>query len=251
MTDMSHISGLVAAGLSPSNPFDFCDIVTSTVHKTLRGPRAALLFYRKNSKSFPQLPTQVSNSVFPGHLGGPHNHTISAVATCLKEAATEEYKEYQQQVILNSKELGERLMSKGYFIMTGGTDNHMLLVNLRDQSVYGDQLYNLMDQVDITINKYNVKGTPHTSRPDGMRVGSPAMTTRGCGTEEFSQIADIIDETVRLTRDLSVKGESLAEFDQRVVHNPTQAVLTSLGNLKTKVNRFSEQFYYNFEMEDL
>lgn len=249
MCDMSHISGLVAAKLVPTNPFDYCDIITTTMHKTLRGPRGALLFYRKSIKTNPNFEESVLNTIFPGYLGGPHNHTISALATALKEASLDNFVEYQKQVISNSKIFGECLMEKGYNLMSGGTENHMLLVGLNEKNIYGDQVYDLFDKVNITLNKYHTKGKSHLDRPDGVRVGTPPMTTRGCGENDFKQIADIFDEGIRVIQDFSVRDETISQFNNRMSKDGNLKKV--LKQLKKKVSKFSEQFDFNFESTDI
>lgn len=244
LCDMSHISGLVAAGLCPSNPFDHCDIITSTVHKTLRGPRSALLFFRKQSRFDRDLSRKVLDSVFPGNLGGPHNHSITAMATALREASSEEFKEYQTQVLKNASALGESLMEKGYRLMTGGTDNHMILVSLQNKGVLGDEVYNLLDAGDVTCNQYTVKGTCHTARPDGLRLGTPAMTTRGFTEQDFRRVGDIVDEFVRLTLQIKGSGSDLAQFKLRMLDQDNCDEIT---RLRKKVNDFCKPFEYNFK----
>jgi glycine hydroxymethyltransferase len=243
---MSHISGLVAAGIPPSNPFDFCDIITSTVHKTLRGPRSALVFFRKSSPFDKDLSKKMLDSVFPGNLGGPHNHSITAMATALREANSEDFKKYQHQVVKNSITMGEVLKEKGYRIMTNGTDNHMILLSLQNKGVFGDEVYNLLDKGDVTSNQYTVKGTCHTARPNGLRVGSPAMTTRGCKESDFMVIGNILDEFVRLAKDIRGEGEGLMEFKGRMSREDNQK---EIEKLKLKVNQFCKKLDYNYTRE--
>lgn len=248
MADMSHIGGLVAANLVPQSPFDYCDIVTTTIHKTLRGPRAALLFFRKSVKKNPDLGTHVNNSIFPGHLGGPHNHTISAVATCLKQASSQEFKEYQKLVLRNSKKMAEILSSKGYKLVTGGTDNHMVMMSLEGFDVDGAQVEFVLEMADITVNKNTIKGDTSALRPRGMRIGSPAMTTRGCKEEDFELITEMVHEGVLLTKEFTEDNQKIFAFKKKVrenMKNPDSSIL----NLKKRVNEFSEKFEFNFNHE--
>lgn len=245
MADMAHIGGLVAAGLAP-DPFEHCDIVTTTIHKTLRGPRAALLFYRKSTPLNPNLGEQMSSSVFPGHLGGPHNHTISAVATCLLQAASPEFKEYQTQVLKNSKIMGERLASLGYSLATGGTENHMLLVGLKDLGVDGSVAEIVLEKADIIINKNTLKGDVSAMRPSGMRVGSPSMTTRGCDESAFVQISDLLHEGVLIAKDVMLEGEKLPAFKKRLNKVIKEGDGAGIPALKKKVNEFSNALPFNF-----
>lgn len=243
MADMAHIGGLVAAGLVPHNPFDHCDIVTTTIHKTLRGPRAALLFFRKSSDKNPNLGTDMNNSVFPGHLGGPHNHTISAVATSLHQANSQEFIDYQKQVLKNAQTMSNEFLERGYRLMTGGTENHMILMNLKGQGVDGAQVEHLLNELDITVNKNTVKGDSSALRPSGLRLGSPAMTTRGCREEEFQKIVDLVDEGIRMTKDLRKEGEKLVTFKNRVKKELGKQYML---DFKKKVNDFSTELDFNF-----
>lgn len=187
LADMAHISGLVSAGVIPS-PFDYADIVTTTTHKSLRGPRGAMIFYRlgersKNKKGesiMYDLENKINFSVFPGFQGGPHNHTIAALATALKQATTPEYKEYQKQVLKNSKKLAEVLLSKGYSLVSGGTDNHLILVDLKKSpgALDGARVERVLELANIAANKNTVPGDKSAMTPGGIRMGTPSLTTR-------------------------------------------------------------------------
>jgi glycine hydroxymethyltransferase len=187
LSDMAHISGLVAAGAIPS-PFDYSDIVTTTTHKSLRGPRGAMIFYRKGVRSqnkkgeniMYDLETKINFSVFPGFQGGPHNHTISALATALKQALTPEYKDYQFQVIKNCKSLAAALQSKGYNLVGGGTDNHLVLVDLKKSraGLDGARVERVLELVNIAANKNTIPGDVSAMTPGGIRMGTPALTSR-------------------------------------------------------------------------
>jgi glycine hydroxymethyltransferase len=244
---MSHISGLVAAGLVES-PFEYCDMVTTTVHKTLRGPRSGILFYRKSTKQIPNLQEKVEKTIFPGLLGGPLNHTIAAMATCFKEAGSDQFKEYQEKVLENSKVLGEELERMGYKQQTGGTSNHMNMISIKEHGLFGDSMEHLLDGVGITVNKFQVVGTPFTSRPDGLRVGSPAMTTRGCGVDEFKEIARILNEVLDFGKRYC-RNETLDEFKVRFENDLLGDRVSELSSLKRLVRDFSNQFEYNFSSE--
>ena len=233
----------MAAGLAPQSPFDYCDIVTTTIHKTLRGPRSALLFFRKSTPLNPNFGVDMNNSVFPGHLGGPHNHTISAVATSLHQANSEEFVDYQTQVLKNAQVMAEMFTEKGYKLMTGGTENHMILMTLAGQGVDGAQVEFVLNELDITVNKNTVKGDTSALRPSGMRLGSPAMTTRGCMEAEFEEIVRFVHEGVQITKDFSKKGEKLLTFKKRVKDALNK---NELVEFKQKVNDFSNQLEFNF-----
>ena len=245
LADMAHIGGLVAAGLVPQSPFEYADFVTTTIHKTLRGPRAALLFFKKSTKLNEKLGDAVNNSVFPGHLGGPHNHTISAVTTCLKQAATQEFRDYQKQVLLNAKFMGDRMMERGYELVTNGTVNHMILMSLKSTGIDGSQAEYIMQNADITVNKNTIKGDKSALRPSGLRLGSPAMTTRGCKEEHFAQISEMIHESILLAKDLSSPNDKILTFKKRV-NKALEDKNHPVNLLKKKVNSFSSDLPFNF-----
>ena len=187
LSDMAHISGLVSAGVIPS-PFEYSDIVTTTTHKSLRGPRGAMIFYRKGVRSVNKkgeqtlydLENKINFSVFPGSQGGPHNHTIAALATALKQANTAEYKAYQGQVLRNSKAFADRLTSQGYSLVGGGTDNHLVLVNLKKSrdGLDGARVERVMELANLAANKNTVPGDVSAMTPGGIRMGTPALTSR-------------------------------------------------------------------------
>ncbi|KAL3236624.1 glycine hydroxymethyltransferase SHM1 [Nakaseomyces bracarensis] len=207
LSDMAHISGLVAAGVIPT-PFEHSDIVTTTTHKSLRGPRGAMIFYRKGVKKVNKktgkeimydLDKKINFSVFPGHQGGPHNHTISALAVALKQAKTSEFVEYQKQVVANAKAFGDELLKRGFKLVSGGTDNHLLLIDLSTMGIDGARLETMLEKINIAANKNTIPGDKSALFPSGLRVGTPAMTTRGFGTEEFKQVAKYIESAVKLS----------------------------------------------------
>ncbi|WP_309224595.1 serine hydroxymethyltransferase [Halomicronema sp. CCY15110] len=192
LADIAHIAGLVAAGVHP-NPVPHCDVVTTTTHKTLRGPRGGLILTRD-----PELGKKFDKAVFPGSQGGPLEHVIAAKAVAFGEALQPEFKTYSQQVIANAQAMGDRLQARGLKLVSGGTDNHLILVDLRSVGLTGKQADRLVSEVNITANKNTVPFDPESPFvTSGLRLGSPAMTTRGMGIEEFEEIADIIAE--RLT----------------------------------------------------
>ena len=216
LSDMAHISGLVAANALPT-PFTHSDIVTTTTHKSLRGPRGAMIFYRKGIRRVVKgkeerydLEERISSSVFPGHQGGPHNHTVTALAVALAQAQTPEFKTYQQQVLRNAKALADRMGhgegGLGYNLVSGGTDNHLILVDLRDRGIDGARLERVLDLVSLTSNKNTVPGDRSALKPGGLRIGSPAMTTRGMQEGDFERIAEIIHKAVSITQRLDKKA---------------------------------------------
>ncbi|MFM1514419.1 serine hydroxymethyltransferase [Helcococcus ovis] len=186
MVDMAHIAGLVAAGLH-QNPVEYADIVTSTSHKTLRGPRGAFIL---STKEYAQ---KINKAIFPGTQGGPLEHIIAAKAICFKEAMTDEFKEYQKQVLKNAKKLAEVLSKRGIRLVSGGTDNHLILADVSSVGLTGKEAEYMLDEVNITVNKNTIPN--ETKSPivtSGIRLGTPAMTTRGMKEYEMEQIGNLI-----------------------------------------------------------
>ncbi|ABS41035.1 serine hydroxymethyltransferase [Clostridium botulinum] len=190
MVDMAHIAGLVATGLHPS-PVPYADFVTTTTHKTLRGPRGgAILCKEKYAKA-------VDKAIFPGIQGGPLMHTIAAKAVCFREALREDYKEYMQQVVKNTKVLGEELKNYGFRLISGGTDNHLLLIDLTNKNITGKDAEKLLDSVGITVNKNTIPfETLSPFITSGIRIGTPAVTTRGFKEEEMKKIAYFMNYSI-------------------------------------------------------
>jgi len=190
MVDIAHIAGLVAAGLHPS-PVPYADVVTTTTHKTLRGPRGGLILCKE------ALAKQIDKAVFPGVQGGPLMHIIAAKAVAFGEALKPEFKEYQERIIKNAKVLSEELLAKGFKIVSGGTDNHLMLLNLTPFGVTGKELEKRLDEVHITVNKNAIPNDPESPFvTSGIRIGTPAVTSRGFGEEEMKKIAGWIYDTV-------------------------------------------------------
>ncbi len=190
MVDMAHIAGLVAAGVHPS-PVPYADFVTTTTHKTLRGPRGGLILCKEEHAK------AINKAVFPGIQGGPLMHVIAAKAVCFKEAASEEFKEYQRQIARNAKALSEALLEKGFDLVSGGTDNHLMLVDLRPFGVTGKEYENRLDTVGITVNKNAIPFDPEKPGvTSGIRVGTPAVTTRGLKEEDMKEIAELMYLTI-------------------------------------------------------
>jgi glycine hydroxymethyltransferase len=187
MVDMAHIAGLVAAKVHPS-PVPYADFVTSTTHKTLRGPRGGLILCKK------EYAKKLDGAVFPGIQGGPLMHVIAAKAVCFKEAENEEFKRYQNQVVKNASVLGETLKGFGFDLVSGGTDNHLILADLRSKNLTGHDAEVMLDDVGITVNKNMVPFDPQTSRiTSGIRIGTPAVTSRGMGEAEMERLGRAID----------------------------------------------------------
>lgn len=187
LVDMAHIAGLVAAKIHP-NPVPHAHFVTTTTHKTLRGPRGGLILCQE------QFARKIDSAVFPGTQGGPLMHVIAAKAVCLKEAGTEEFRSYQRQVVKNAAALGEVLKKFGFTLVSGGTDNHLLLVDLRSKNITGQDAELMLDDAGITVNKNMVPGDPQSSMvTSGIRIGTPAVTTRGMKEKEMEQIGTAIN----------------------------------------------------------
>lgn len=204
LADMSHVAGLVAGGVYP-NPVGIADVVTTTTHKTLRGPRGAIILANGNPSTPTQkvprtkenIPTLIDRAVIPGLQGGPHNHQTAGIAVALKEAMQPEFKAYARQVIANAKVLADELMSKGYELVTGGTDSHLLLVNLNNKNIPGRVAEATLSKAGITVNKNTVPFDPRTPfDPSGIRLGTPALTTRGMKEDEMRTIAGFIDQAL-------------------------------------------------------
>ncbi|KAL7275844.1 Serine hydroxymethyltransferase, cytosolic [Rhizina undulata] len=227
VVDMAHISGLVAAGVIPS-PFEHADIVTTTTHKSLRGPRGAMIFYRKGvrkvdakgNKTMYDLENPINFSVFPGHQGGPHNHTITALSVALKQTLTPEFKAYQQLVVSNAKTLEIEFKARGYTLVSGGTDSHMVLLDLRNRALDGARVEAVLEAANIACNKNSIPGDKSALTPCGIRIGTPAMTSRGFGNEDFKRVAGYIDTLVNLAKkiqnELPKEANKLKDFKAKV-----------------------------------
>jgi len=191
MVDIAHIAGLVAAGYHPS-PVPYADVVTTTTHKTLRGPRGGMIMCKA------ELAKAIDKAVFPGTQGGPLMHIIAAKAVCFKEALQPEYKEYIGQVVKNASALAKALINRGINIVSGGTDNHLMLVDLRSLGLTGKEAEKMLDEVCITCNKNTIPNDPQSAFvTSGVRIGTPAITTRGFKEEDMEEIADIIAMTLK------------------------------------------------------
>jgi len=245
--DMAHISGLVAAGLVPG-PFEHADVVTTTTHKSLRGPRGAMIFYRKGVRKVDpktkkeimyDIADKINFAVFPGLQGGPHNHTISGLAVALKQAATPEFKAYQEQVLRNSKALAAALAARGYKLVSGGTDNHIVLVDLRPKGVDGSRVERVLELAHIAANKNTVPGDTSALVPGGLRMGTPALTSRGFLEKDFEKVAELVDRAVEIAVNLKkTAGPKLKDFRAHV--NSTE--VPEITALKEEVEDFAKSF---------
>ena len=228
LADMSHVAGLVAGGMHP-NPVGIADVVTTTTHKTLRGPRGAIILangnpstpLKKADRTKENIPTLIDRAIIPGIQGGPHNHQTAAIAVALKEAARPEFKEYAQQIVKNAKTLAQELLSKGYELVTGGTETHLLLINLGNKNVTGAEAEKALGAAGITVNKNTI---PHDPRkpfdPSGIRMGTPALTTRGMKEAEMKTIAGFIDRAVTNWQDTGELEKIHAEVQEMTQNFP-------------------------------
>ncbi len=204
LADISHIAGLVVAGAHPS-PAGIADVITTTTHKTLRGPRGALILcngnpsdpLKKVERTRDNLPTLIDRAIIPGLQGGPHNHQTAAIAVALKEASEPAFKRYGQQIVKNAQHLAKHLLDKGYNLVTGGTDNHLLLIDLTNKDIIGADAEKALGKAGITVNKNTVPYDPRPPfSPSGIRLGTPALTTRGMKEREMEQVAEWIDAAI-------------------------------------------------------
>lgn len=248
LSDMAHISGLVAAGVVPS-PFPHSDIVTTTTHKSLRGPRGAMIFYRRGVRSINKkgeelmydLEGPINASVFPGHQGGPHNHTITALAVALKQTQTPEFREYAEAVLRNAAALAGALQSRGYELVSGGTDNHLVLVDLKPKGIDGARVERVLELVNVAANKNTVPGDVSAMKPGGLRLGSPAMTTRGLDEIDFEKIAEVVDRAVAISKrfDDGVPGKRVKDFTSELGDGSS---VPELVKLKDEVREWVGKF---------
>jgi len=222
MADIAHISGLVATGLHKSaeigpdkaSPWAHCDVVTTTTHKSLRGPRAGMIFY-KYSERTPDIKERIDMAVFPALQGGPHNHQIGALAVQLLEVTSDEFKDYSGKVVANANALAKALQEKGHKLASGGTDNHLVLWDLRPHGLTGSKVEKVCELASISLNRNAVHGDASALSPGGVRIGSPAMTTRGCTEENFRKIANYLDRCCQIAlRIQTEKGKKLKDFEE-------------------------------------
>nr|CAD7576410.1 unnamed protein product [Timema californicum] len=247
-SDMAHISGLVAAGVIPS-PFEYSDIVSTTTHKTLRGPRAGVIFFRKGVRSVSKtgekvlydLENKINQAVFPGLQGGPHNHAIAGIATAMLQAKTPEFRKYQQQVVKNAKVLCSGLQSRGYKIATDGTDVHLVLIDLRPSGITGAKAEKILEEISIACNKNTVPGDKSAFNPSGIRLGTPALTTRGLDEEHMERVVDFIHRGLELSKEVTkISGPKLVDFKRVLKEDPI--IASKITALKLEVEVFSRSF---------
>jgi len=206
MADIAHISGLVATGLMQS-PFEFCDIVTTTSHKSLRGPRSGLIFFRRKYEE------AINFAVFPQLQGGPHNNVIGGLAVQLKEVASEGFRQYSEQVVKNARAIAEELKKRGEKIITDGTDNHLVMWDVRPHGLTGSKVEKVLDLMHVTVNKNAVVGDKSAVNPGGIRLGTPAMTTRGMVEKDMIKVVDYLLKAVEIAKKIQeTAGKQLKDF---------------------------------------
>jgi glycine hydroxymethyltransferase len=248
LSDIAHISGLVASGVIPG-PFEHSDIVTTTTHKSLRGPRGAMIFFRKGTRVIKkekkniempyELEDKVNQSVFPGFQGGPHNHTIAALAVALKLVKTNEFKEYGTQILKNCQVLSKGLTKLGYNIVSGGTDNHLILVDLKGLGIDGARVERVCELSGLALNKNTVPGDKSALVPGGIRLGTPAITSRGFLEKDCEKVVEFVHRAIQIA--LKVKGETKALKDFKDLLNSNVNGF-GIGELKKDVEDFASKF---------
>mmetsp|Transcript_578 Transcript_578/g.693 ORF Transcript_578/g.693 Transcript_578/m.693 type:complete len:456 (-) Transcript_578:1016-2383(-) len=233
LCDMAHISGLVATGVVDS-PFEYADVVTTTTHKSLRGPRSGMIFFRKDERKFEE---KINWAVFPALQGGPHEHQIAGVATQLKEVCSDEFKVYAKQVVTNCQALAAKLVANGHKLATGGTDNHLILWDLRPHGLTGSKVELLCDAVHITLNKNAVCGDKSALSPGGVRIGTPALTTRGFKEADFEKVGEFLHRAVEICLDIQkTNGKKLIDFQKGFENNK------AIAALEADVTKFASSF---------
>lgn len=238
LADIAHISGLIIGKQIPT-PFDYADVVTTTTHKTLRGPRGGLIFYRKGVRSVDkkgkeilyEIEDKINSSVFPALQGGPHNHTIAAISAALKESISEDFIKYQAQVKSNASQFASTLKELGYTLVSGGTDTHLLLVDLRPHGIDGARVDTVAELSSIYANKNSVPGDSKPFVPAGLRLGTPAMTTRGFKENEFVKTAHFLDRAIKIAIQINTplikEGKTkLVDFISAVKSNSHPQILS-------------------------
>ncbi|CAD5211196.1 unnamed protein product [Bursaphelenchus okinawaensis] len=248
LADMSHVSGLVAGGVAPS-PFGYADVVMTTTHKSLRGPRGAMIFYRKGVRSVTakgeevkyDIENPINWAVFPGLQGGPHNNVIAGIAVTLKQCMTTQFVDYAKQIVANSKALANRLTELGYTLVTGGTDTHLILVDLRNNKLEGSRIETVLDLALIACNKNTCPGDQTPFKPSGIRLGTPALTTRGFKEADFVKVADFIHEAIEIFKKHEHKcGKLIKDFKHFIATD--EEFLADIKKVAEKVEAFTANF---------
>ena len=247
--DIAHISGLLAAKVTATNPFDYSDVVTTTTHKTLRGPRGGMIFYRKGLKKVVKgqeimydLEDKINWAIFPALQGGPHQHQIAAISVALKEAQNPEFVDYQRQVLANAKLMSKEMQERGYSIVSGGTDVHMFLLDLRPKGIDGSRVEKALEESLITVNKNTVPGDTKPLVPSGLRIGAPAITTRGMKEKDCKKIAEFLDRGIQIAVALNnadPENKKRVSNFEKYLHSKEHSEITAL---REEVKQFASQF---------
>lgn len=239
---------MVAAGVVPS-PFDHVDVVSTTTHKSLRGPRAGMIFYRKGVKHVdPKTKAEVKYTyeqdidfaVFPSLQGGPHENAVAGIATMAFQAGLPDFRKYQIEVMRNAKALASALQELGYTVVSGGTDTHVMLVDLRPKQMDGARAERVCELCAITLNKNTVPGDKSALTPGGLRLGTPALTTRGFSEEDFKKVAAFIDRAIQIAHGAKKKTKNLKTFKQSLLED--EEIVKQIESLKTEVESFAGKF---------
>lgn len=240
MSDMAHISGLIAAGEQRS-PFEFCDVVTSTTHKTLRGPRAGLIFFRKEKEA--DMEARINSAVFPACQGGPHNNTIAGIAVALKQAADPAFKAYAKQVRVNAHAMASVLSKYGYRLQTDGTENHLVLWDLRPLGLTGSKVEKICDAAHITLNKNAVAGDTSALVPGGVRIGTSALTSRSMGEADVEKVAEFLHRVIQISLTTQKEaGTKLLKDFTRAYESGSGEAPKLISELKQDVMKFATSF---------
>ncbi|GAA5984352.1 hypothetical protein JCM10908_003310 [Rhodotorula pacifica] len=239
MMDMAHISGLVAAQVS-NNPFELCDVVCTTTHKTLRGPRAGLIFFRKDKEA--DIEKRINDAVFPACQGGPHNNTIAGIAVALKQAATPAFREYAVQIVKNTKTIAAELLKHDYKLQTEGSDNHLVLWDLRPLGLTGSKIEKICDIAHITLNKNSVPGDKSATVPGGVRIGTNALTSRSMFEPEMVKVADFLHRAVQIGLQAQKEAGSKLLKDFVLKLEGEGEAARALRSLTQDVHQFAEAF---------
>jgi len=236
LTDMAHISGLVATQ-NANNPFEYSDIVTTTTHKSLRGPRSGMIFCKK------EFTEKIDSAVFPSLQGGPHNNVIAAVAVSLKEALQPDFTEYINNVKSNAELLSQKLIANEYKLCTNGTDNHLLLIDLRNKGITGSKAEYVLEKVGISVNKNSVIGDKSALSPGGLRIGLCAMTSRGLNKAHIDELGELIHRGLQIGIELQKGFPKLIDFKKEINKENN-----TINKLKNDVIIFSKQFHFNYRI---
>ena len=240
LADMAHLSGLVVGNVV-SNPFDHADIVTTTTHKSLGGPRGGMIFYRRDHRD---LGSMIDFAVFPSLQGGPHNHTIIALAVALKLASQPQFVTYARQIVNNCKALANRMLELGYALVSGGTDTHLVLVDLKPKGIDGACVERVLERSSIVLNKNSIPGDTSAARPNGIRIGTPALTSRGLTEDDFTHVADFVDRGVHIAkRVLEEECEASSKLkDFTAALDSSESAQKEVAQLKEDVERWISPF---------